>query len=203
MCALTMIIANLIALRQTNLKRLLAYSSIAHAGYILIAVLANDPAGLVFYLTAYIFMNVGAFAALIALSRRGEEILELQDFAGLGFRYPWIGGTLAVFLLSLAGFPPTAGFLAKFYVFSAAVRRGLLPLVVIAVLASLVSVFYYLRVIVAMYMREPGRAVELGAENPGVFLVLFLCLYGVLQLGLFPGGVLSVIRQAVAALPVF
>jgi NADH-quinone oxidoreductase subunit N len=199
--ALTMIIANLIALRQTNLKRLLAYSSIAHAGYIMVAVLAGDYASLVFYLTAYVFMNIGAFAALVGLSRKGKEYLELEDFAGVGFRYPWIGGTLAVFLLSLAGIPPTAGFLAKFYIFSGAVRQGLVPLVIIGVLASLVSVFYYLRVIVYMYMREPSRDVVIEPENPALFLVLFLCLYGVLQLGIFPGNVLAVIRQAVASLP--
>jgi len=201
MSALTMIIANLIALRQTNVKRLLAYSSIAHAGYILVAVLAGDPASLVFYLTAYVFMNIGAFAALIGLSRRGQEYLEIEDFAGVGFKYPWIGGTFAVFLLSLGGFPPTAGFLAKFYVFSAAVRQGLAPLVIIGVLASLVSVFYYLRIIVTMYMKEPSREVTIELENPALFLVLFLCLYGVLQLGIFPGNVLAAIRQAVSALP--
>jgi NADH-quinone oxidoreductase subunit N len=201
MSALTMVIANLVALRQTNVKRLLAYSSIAHAGYILVAVLAGDPAGLVFYLTAYVFMNIGAFAALIGLSRRGQEYLEIEDFAGIGFKYPWIGGAFAVFLLSLAGFPPTAGFLAKFYVFSAAVRQGLTPLVIIGVLASLVSVFYYLRIIVAMYMKEPSRDVTIGQENPALYLVLFLCLYGVLQLGIFPGHILSAIRQAVSGLP--
>jgi len=200
---LTMVVGNLVALRQTNIKRLLAYSSIAHAGYILVAILARDQAGLVFYLAAYLFMNVGAFAALIGLSKKGTEYLEIDDFAGIGFRYPWIGATLSVFLLSLAGFPPTAGFLAKFYVFSAAVRAGLVPLVVIGVLASLVSVFYYLRIIVAMYMRDPVRDVDIEVENPALFLVLFLCLYGVLQLGIFPGNILVVIRQAVAALPIF
>ncbi len=198
---LTMVIGNLIALRQTNVKRILAYSSIAHAGYILIALLAQDNASLVFYLTAYLFMNIGAFAAVIGLSKTGTEYLELENFAGIGFKYPWIGATFAVFLISLAGFPPTAGFLAKFYVFSAAVRQNLVPLVVIGVLASLVSVFYYLRIVVYMYMREPAQQVEIDPENPALFLVLFLCLYGVLQLGIFPGNILAVIRQAVAALP--
>jgi NADH-quinone oxidoreductase subunit N len=201
--ALTMVVGNLIALRQTNVKRLLAYSSIAHAGYILVAILARDQASLVFYLAAYLFMNIGAFAAVIGLSKKGTEYLEIDDFAGIGFRYPWIGATLSVFLLSLAGFPPTAGFLAKFYVFSAAVRAGLIPLVVVGVLASLVSVFYYLRIIVAMYMRDPVRQVDIEVENPALFLVLFLCLYGVLQLGIFPGNVLVFIRQAVASLPIF
>jgi NADH-quinone oxidoreductase subunit N len=200
---LTMVLGNLVALRQTNVKRLLAYSSIAHAGYILVAILARDQASLIFYLAAYLFMNIGAFAALVGLTNKGTEYLELDDFAGIGFRYPWIGGTLSVFLLSLAGFPPTAGFLAKFFVFSAAARAGLVPLVVIGVLASLVSVFYYLRIIVVMYMREPVRDVNIEVENPALFLVLFLCLYGVLQLGIFPGNILIVIRQAVASLPVF
>jgi NADH-quinone oxidoreductase subunit N len=201
--ALTMVVGNLVALRQTNIKRILAYSSIAHAGYLLVAILAQDQASLVFYLAAYLFMNIGAFAALIGLSKTGREYLELDDFAGIGFRYPWIGGTLSIFLLSLAGFPPTAGFLAKFYVFSGAARAGLIPLVVIGVLASLVSVFYYLRIVVYMYMREPGREVDIEVENPALFLVLFLCLYGVLQLGIFPGNILIVIKQAIASLPVF
>jgi NADH-quinone oxidoreductase subunit N len=200
-CILTIIVGNLVALRQTNVKRMLAYSSISHAGYLLIAVLARDYASLMFYLTAYLFMNIGAFAALSGLSRKGAEYLELEDFAGVGFRYPWIGVSLSLFLFSLAGFPPTAGFLAKFYVFSAAVGANLVPLVIIGVLASLVSVFYYLRVVVFMYMREPSRDVQIEVENPALFLVLFLCLYGVLQLGVFPGNILVIIRQAVASLP--
>jgi NADH-quinone oxidoreductase subunit N len=197
---LTMLLGNLIALRQKNIKRMLAYSSIAHAGYILVAILARDSAGLVFYLAAYLFMNIGAFSALMALSKKDKEYLELDDFSGIGFQYPWIGATFAVFLFSLAGFPPTAGFLAKFYVFSAAVRQGLVPLVIIGVLASLISVFYYLRVIVYIYMKQPEREIDIVMENPALFLVLFLCLYGVLQLGIFPGNVLVVIRQAVSTL---
>ena len=196
---LTMVIGNLVALRQTNVKRILAYSSIAHAGYLLVAILARDSSSLVFYLTVYLFMNIGAFAAVIALSKKGKEYLELQDYAGVGFKYPWIGVTLSVFLISLAGFPPTGGFLAKFYVFSSAVKQGLLPLVIIGVLASLVSVFYYLRIIVYMYMREPAEEIEIAVENPALFLVLFLCLYGVLQLGLFPRYVLILIQQAISA----
>jgi len=201
--ALTMVVGNLMALRQTNLKRILAYSSIAHAGYLLVAILARDSASLVFYLTAYLFMNIGAFAAIMAMSKKGTEYLELEDYSGVGFKYPWIGATFAIFLLSLAGFPPTGGFLAKFFVFSSAVRQGLVPLVIIAVLASLVSVFYYLRIVVYMYMRTPSREIDIDLENPALYLVLFLCLYGVLQLGLFPGNVLIFIKQAIAALPVF
>ncbi|RPJ03574.1 MAG: NADH-quinone oxidoreductase subunit N, partial [Candidatus Aminicenantes bacterium] len=118
---LTMFWGNLAALRQKSVKRLLAYSAIAHSGYLLVAVVAGDGPGLVFYVIAYLFMNVGAFGVLAAMSRQGVERTSLADFAGLGRRHPWLAATLAVFLLSLAGFPPTAGFLAKFYVFSAAV----------------------------------------------------------------------------------
>lgn len=199
--AITMIAGNLIALRQTNVKRILAYSSIAHAGYLMVAILAQDTQSLVFYLTAYLFMNVGAFAAVIALGKKDHEYLELEDYKGIGFRYPWIGATFSVFLISLAGFPPTGGFLAKFYVFSAAVRQGLISLVIIGVLASLVSVFYYLRIVINMYMRDPSYDVEINIDNPALFLALFLCLYGVLQLGIFPGNILVLIRQAVSALP--
>jgi NADH-quinone oxidoreductase subunit N len=200
---LTMLVGNLMALRQKNIKRILAYSSIAHAGYILIAVLARDFSSLVFYITAYLFMNIGAFSAVIAMSRKGQEYLELEDYAGIGFKYPWIGATLSVFLVSLAGFPPTGGFLAKFYVFSSAVNQGHVVLVVIGVLASLISVFYYLRIIVYMYMHVPSRDVSIDVENPALFLVLFLCLYGVLQLGIFPGNVLPIIKQALSSLAVF
>jgi NADH-quinone oxidoreductase subunit N len=199
--AITMIAGNLIALRQTNVKRILAYSSIAHAGYLMVAILAQDIQSLVFYLTAYLFMNIGAFAAIIALGKKDHEYLELEDYKGIGFRYPWIGATFAVFLISLAGFPPTGGFLAKFYVFSAAVRQGLVSLVIIGVLASLVSVFYYLRIIIYMYMKEPSYEVDINMENPALFLALFLCLYGVLQLGIFPGNILVLIKQAVSFLP--
>ena len=146
-------------------------------------------------------MNIGAFAAVIALSKKDKEYLELKDYAGVGFQYPWIGATFSIFLLSLAGFPPTGGFLAKFYIFAGAVRQGLVPIVIIGVLASLVSVFYYLRIIVYMYMREPEEEIEIYIENPALFLVLFLCLYGVLQLGLFPGNILILVQKAVSSLP--
>lgn len=201
--ALTMIVGNLIALRQTNIKRMLAYSSIAHAGYLMVAILSRDNNSLLFYFVVYLFMNIGAFSAVIALGKKDKEYLELDEYAGIGFKYPWIGATFAVFLFSLAGFPPTGGFLAKFYVFAAAVRVGLVPLVVIGVLASLVSVYYYLRVIVYMYMREPTQEVDINLENPALFLVLFLCLYGVLQLGIFPGNVLLIIQQAVSSIAFF
>jgi NADH-quinone oxidoreductase subunit N len=195
---LTMFVGNLAALGQKNLKRILAYSTIAHSGYLLVAVISGDGPGFVFYLIAYLFMNAGAFCVLAAMSRKGAEYTALDDFAGLGRRYPWLAAGLSVFLLSLAGFPPTAGFLAKFYIFSAAVREGHVMLALAAVVASLVSVGYYLKVIVIMYMKDGEGDVVIEAENPALYLVLFLCLFGTVQLGLWPGNLLALIRQALS-----
>jgi NADH-quinone oxidoreductase subunit N len=191
-------VGNLAALKQRNVKRLLAYSAIAHSGYLLVAIVAGDGPGLVFYLIAYMFMNAGAFGVLAALSGKGEEHTSLADLSGLGRRHPWLAASLALFLLSLAGFPPTAGFLAKFYIFSAAVAKGYVLLAVAAVLASLISVAYYLKVIVAMYMQDAESESVLDRENPALYLVIFLCLFGVVQLGLWPGNLLVLIRQAFA-----
>jgi NADH-quinone oxidoreductase subunit N len=199
MAVLTMFVGNLAALRQRSVKRMLAYSSIAHSGYLLVAVIAGDGPSLVFYLVVYLFMNAGAFSVLAAMSRKGVEYTALDDFAGLGRRYPWLAACLSVFLLSLAGFPPTAGFLAKFYVFSGAVREGHVALAVAAVLASLISVAYYLKVIVFMYMKEDQGEAAIDQENPALYLVIFLCLFGVVQLGLWPGNLLALIRQALSA----
>ena len=193
---LTMFWGNLAALKQKSVKRLLAYSAIAHSGYLLVAIVAGDGPGLVFYVIAYLFMNAGAFGVLAAVSGQGVERTSLADLAGLGRRHPWLAASLAVFLLSLAGFPPTAGFLAKFYVFSAAVAKGHVLLVVAAVLASLISVGYYLKVIVAMYMQAAEAETTLEENDPSLWLVIFLCLFGVVQLGVWPGNLLTVIRQA-------
>jgi len=193
---LTMFAGNLAALRQTSVKRLLAYSAIAHSGYLLVAIVAGDAPGLVFYLAVYLFMNAGAFGVLVALSAKGSGRPSLDDLAGLGRRKPWLAASLAIFLLSLAGFPPTAGFLAKFYVFGAAVREGHIWLAVAAVLASLVSVAYYLKVVVVMYMQDGEAEMDAWREDPALYLVIFLCLFVVVQLGLWPGNFLALIRQA-------
>jgi NADH-quinone oxidoreductase subunit N len=193
---LTMFAGNLAALRQRSVKRMLAYSSIAHSGYLLVAVVAGDGPSLVFYLVAYLFMNAGAFGILVAVTGEGSELPALDDLAGLGRRDPWLAASFAVFLLSLAGFPPTAGFLAKFYAFGSAVREGHVALTVAAVLASLVSVAFYLKVVVAMYMEEGEAGTFVDRENPALYLVVFLCLLGVIELGLWPGNLLTVIRQA-------
>jgi len=198
--ALTMIAAGFSALRQTRVKRLLAYSSIAHSGYMIIALLSQDYESLIFYLVVYALMNIGAFASLIALTPGADESSDLDGFAGAGLQYPWIGVPLSLLLVSFAGFPPTGGFLAKFYVFSGAVSAGLVPLVVLAVLATLLSVYYYLKIVVAMYMRKPAAEAVPETENPALYLAVFLCLIGAVQLGIFPGNIAYLIRQAVQSL---
>jgi NADH-quinone oxidoreductase subunit N len=157
--ALTMTVGNVAALLQQNVKRMLAYSSIAHAGYLLVAVVAGGTAGAtaaVFYLAVYSVMNLGAFGVLALLGRDREERVLVADFAGLGFRQPLLALAMTVFMVSLGGIPPTAGFMGKIHVFGAALDAGHLGLVIIGVLNSVVSVFYYLRVTVAMYMQEPA-----------------------------------------------
>jgi NADH-quinone oxidoreductase subunit N len=203
MAVLTMTVGNLLAIAQPNIKRMLAYSSIAHAGYLLIAMVAAGPAGLtslLYYLLAYAFMNLGAFAVVVALEQREERNLLLSDYAGLGFRYPLLGMAMALFMFSLSGLPPTAGFMAKFYVFSAAVEQGYLVLAVLGVLNSLVSIYYYLRPIVFMYMEESKRDVP--APRLDHFLVagLVLTIIGTLHLGLFPARLLGLAQSAAQGL---
>jgi NADH-quinone oxidoreductase subunit N len=203
---LTSLWSSLAGLRQKNLKRLLAYSSICHSGYLVLAVLAGDAPGLLFYLTAYVFMSAGAFACVSAVdpeSAPGGS--DIKRFSGLGSRRPWLAAAGSVFLLSLSGFPPTAGFLGKFYIFSASIGRGHLGLVLAALLATLISVAFYLRVVAAMTMSEkaaPANGPESGAAalrespEPALVLIIFFCLVAVLELGVFPGNILAFIRKA-------
>ncbi len=178
---LTMTVGNVTALLQTSVKRMLAYSSIAHAGYVLVAVVAGGPDGAsaaLFYLAVYSFMNLGAFGVLTLLGRGPDERVLLADLAGLGFRRPLLGLAMSVFMISLGGIPPTAGFMGKVYLFGIALKAGLVPLVVVGVLNSVVSVFYYLRVTVAMYMEAPrGDPVAISPRAPAaVALVLAFAL---------------------------
>jgi NADH-quinone oxidoreductase subunit N len=207
LAALTMTIGNLAALRQTNLKRMLAYSSIAHAGYILIGLAAANKAGItavLFYLFAYAFMNVAAFAVILAvgLSERGAGQGEtLADFTGLAARQPGLAAVMAILMLSLAGVPPLAGFLAKLYVFGAAVEAGLVWLAALGVINSVVSAYYYLRVVATMYMRE-GEAEEGEPASTSLALRVGLGLAAVVVvlLGLWPAPIIDLARTAVAAL---
>jgi NADH-quinone oxidoreductase subunit N len=203
LAALTMTVGNVTAVRQRSVKRMLAYSSIAHAGYALIGLVAATPAGgaaLCFYMAVYTFMTLGAFAVLIALGRRGEPGEDLADWAGIGFRHPVLGGAMGVFMLSLAGFPPTAGFAGKFYLFSAAVDAGYVGLAVIGVANSLISVYYYLGVLVPMYMAEGTRPVVPPGHRPYLLATIVLAAVATLGLGILPAAPMELARAAFASI---
>jgi len=203
LAALTMTVGNVVALAQSNLKRLLAYSSIAHVGYMLMGLVAGGgpgPGAVLFYLLAYTFTTVGAFGAIALCARAGEEAVEVSDYAGLARRHPVLAATLALFFLSLVGIPPLAGFVAKFYLFGAAVRAGYIWLTVIAVLNSAVAAYYYLRVIVYMYMREPDGDPVAVAPSLAGGLALTLAIAGIVILGLMPAPFADLAQVAVAPL---
>lgn len=205
LAALTMTVGNLVALRQTNIKRLLAYSSIAHAGYALVGITAalqrnalteSTLGAVIFYLFAYSLMTIGAFAVVIALGRRGDDADELADYSGLSKKHPVLAASLTVFLISLTGIPPTIGFVGKFYVFLGAVEAGLYGLVVVAVLNSVVSAYYYLAPIVRMYFQEE-KGYLLPRISYTLLVGIFLCLFVVLYLGLFPSELFLIARESV------
>jgi NADH-quinone oxidoreductase subunit N len=199
----TMTLGNLLALSQSSVKRMLAYSSIAHAGYLLIAIIVGEEWGgapLLFYLLAYTFMTLGAFAVVTALADSGSPRESYADFAGLGFKRPFLAMAMALFMLSLAGFPPLAGFTGKFYIFRSAVLSGHTILAVIGVLNSLLSVAYYLRVIVAMYMQEGGAPGKAFRQSPYLYVAVSLAMIGTLYLGIVPAPALDWTRVSFLSL---
>jgi len=185
---------------QSNIKRLLAYSSIAHAGYVLVAVAANSGTGSVaamFYLAAYAFTNIGAFAVVTHFSRKGERYVSIDDFAGLAQRQPGMAAMLTIFLLSLIGVPLTGGFFGKFYIFKAALDANLFWLTVLGLLNSAVAAYYYLRILVVMYFKEPGDSLDtLDAPGIGLKIAVYASALGTLILGIFPGWVLDIATRA-------
>jgi NADH-quinone oxidoreductase subunit N len=198
LAAVTMVVGSVLAIAQSDVKRMLAYSSVAHAGFILVGLTAASQPGIegsMFYLASYAAMILGAFGVVMLVSRRGEQDLTLTSYAGLARRSPFLAAALTLFLLSLAGIPGTAGFIAKVGVFSAATRAGHWPLVLIAVLASVVAAFFYIRVMMLMYMQdpeepariEPGPLGRLGVGLPAVLIILF---------GVFPSLLFTVLRSA-------
>jgi NADH-quinone oxidoreductase subunit N len=214
LCVATLLLGNVVAIVQTNIKRLLAYSSIAHAGYALIGLVvasrASADAGarsfgiasVMLYLAVYAFMTLGAFAVVAMLRKGGVEGDEIDDYAGLAKRQPVAALLMLVFMVSLAGIPPTAGFMGKFYLFMGAVDAGLTWLAVVGLLFAAVSGYYYLRVVMVMYMREPDSAagaVPHLATSPAVAIVLACAIAGVVLFGLFPDPLVSLARHA--ALP--
>ncbi|HWE27661.1 MAG TPA: NADH-quinone oxidoreductase subunit N [Polyangia bacterium] len=200
--ALTMTLGNLAALRQDNVKRMLAYSSIAHAGYLILGVVAISLVGadargpLIYYLVAYTFTTIGSFAVVAWIGSRNDEKLMIDDWAGLGAKHPAAALAMTIFMLSLGGIPPTAGFFGKFYVFRAALQKpALVWLVVLAVMNSVVSVYYYLRVVTAMYFREAGREVT-PLRSTSVSAALVIAAAGTLLLGLLPGWLVDIANAA-------
>jgi NADH-quinone oxidoreductase subunit N len=192
---LTMVIGNFAALTQSNIKRLLAYSSIAHAGYVLVAITAGSDIGAaaaMFYLAAYAFMQVGAFAVVTYFVRQGERYVDVDDLAGLGYKQPMVAAMLTIFLLSLIGVPLTGGFFGKFYIFKAALDSNLVWLTVIGLLNSAVAAYYYLRIIVVMYMREPGEPSSTApAVSPALRAAMWSSAIGTFVLGIFPSVLLD------------
>ncbi len=201
--ALSMTLGNVSALVQSNVKRLLAYSSIAHAGYLLVAFVMTSPQNSVtgisaamFYTAAYAAMNVGAFAVVSHFANAGERYVTLEDYEGLGRSSPLLAATLTIFLLSLIGIPMTGGFFAKFYVFSAALRGNLIWLTLIGVVNSAIGAYYYLRIIVAMYMRESRKEVPITPIPFSLGLALALSLLATLYLGILPNRVLQIAQHS-------
>jgi NADH-quinone oxidoreductase subunit N len=200
---LTMSIGNLAALVQSNVKRMLAYSSIAHAGYILVAFAASTAVGVaavLFYLAAYALMKVGAFLVLAHLGQTGEKRLEIQDYAGLGHKQPVLAACFSLFLLSLLGLPATGGFLGKFFAFQAALDSRIVWLVVIAAINSVVGAYYYLRVIVTMYFWEPSKEYAPTSVAPALTVALSVATAGTIYLGLFPARILALAKTAADSL---
>jgi NADH-quinone oxidoreductase subunit N len=199
---MTMTLGNVAALLQSNLKRLLAYSSIAHAGFMLTGIIAANRAGtsaVVFYLLVYTLMTLGAFGVLLGLARRGEEADDISDLTGLAWRSPALAGAMTLFMVSLAGLPPTAGFFAKLYVFSAVLDAGYVAVVIVAVLTSVVSAYYYLRVAYTMFIGQPSPEVEF-VGGRWVSTAIIVTAAGVLLLGIIPAPVTTFLEQVANAL---
>lgn len=198
---LTMTIGNLVAIAQANIKRMLAYSTIAHMGYLLIGPVVGSPLGVaavLFYSLVYALMTIGAFGMVILLTHGGVRGDQIDDFTGLAQKSPLAAAVMLIFLLSLTGIPPTAGFVGKFYLFAAAVEKGYIWLVLIAVVNSAISLFYYMRVVMVMYMREqPTGGISL-SPSLALCTALFLAAAGTLLLGIFPGPVLDFARASAA-----
>jgi NADH-quinone oxidoreductase subunit N len=200
LAVLTMTVGNITALRQDNIKRVLAYSSIAHAGYALVGFAAgNDTgtAGILFYMLTYSFMNIGAFAIIILVAKKGETNGDVKDFAGLGFKRPLLALAMTLFLFSLAGVPPAAGFIGKFYLFSGAIQKGYIWLAVIGVLNSAASAYYYLRIMVYMYFKDATEDFEWVQVTVPVALALVIAVAGTLIPGIVPSVIIQYAQMAV------
>ena len=199
----TMTVGNLAAITQTNTKRLLAYSSIAHAGYLLIGIVAGPPRGItaaLVYLMVYAFMQLGAFAVIVHLRRRDVIGDELKDLAGLSRTHPWMAAAMLVFMLSLGGIPPTAGFMGKLWLFGAAIDAGYVWLAVIGVLNSALSLYYYVRIVVFMWIREPEGLEPAGRPAPALATAVLVAAAGTIVLGIYPQLLFELAASSAASL---
>ena len=202
LAVLTMAVGNVMALSQTNIKRMLAYSSIAHAGYALVGLAAGGPDGaasVMLYVCIYALMNMGAFGVVIMLRKAGERGEDISDFAGLGKTNKTAAFLMLIFMFSLTGIPPTAGFIGKFYIFQSAVQAGLVWLAVVGVLLSSISAYFYLRVIMVMYMKEPAGSFEI-SRAPSLALALAISASFVIYIGVLPSQLLDFARASIAGL---
>jgi NADH-quinone oxidoreductase subunit N len=196
---ITMFVGNLVAVSQRNVKRMLAYSSIAHAGYMVLGILAaNDEGrmGVLFYLFAYTLMNMGAFGVLYLLDGQEGKAQTLEDYQGLGFKYPALSFLMSLFLVSMAGLPPTAGFIGKFYLFAAAIKEGYLLLAALGIMTCVIGAYYYLRVIWMLYMMEPSREVVAGRVGVTSMIALIAAALGIIYFGILPEGLAQVANVA-------
>lgn len=200
MAMLTMTLGNIVAIVQSNIKRMLAYSSIAHAGYALVGLIALNWQSVAFYLLSYVVINIGAFAVIEVIAHRGDRRTEISDYAGIGFQSLGLASALSLFLLSLAGIPLTAGFVGKLLVFKSAWAAGFHALVIIAVINSAISWYYYLRVIVAMFFAEPATGFKSPKLARSLVTALVLAVLGTLYLGILPGRVLDALDKPMAAI---
>ena len=197
---LTMLVGNIAAIFQNDVKRMLAYSGIAHAGYLLIGIVTNSEDGMasiIFYLSVYLFMNIGAFAVAFVMEGEGRESNSIYRFKGLAKRKPLLAAAMSLFMLSLAGFPPTAGFFGKLFVFFAAIKEGYILITVLAVIASVISVYFYLRVIVMMYFHE-GESDEAIVLNRGMAAIVMVSSVAIISIGIFPS---TLMQLALASIP--
>jgi len=192
-----MLYGSIVAIAQTNIKRMLAYSSISHAGYILIGLAAGTTvgvAGVVFYLAVYTFMNLAAFGIIALVEGENDTNLDINSYAGLGTKSPVLAALLAIIMFSLAGLPPLAGFFAKYYIFIAAIKSGLTWLAILGIISSVISVYFYLRIVVIMYFKEAEGELVLSKSLSGFFGVAVSVLL-VILLGLMPGSLLDLITS--------
>ncbi len=194
---LSMLYGSITAILQTDIKRMLAYSSIAHAGYILIGLAAGNKEGIdgmIFYLAAYTFMNLGAFGIIALIEDKEEKNLTIKDYSGLGTKYPLLAGLLAVFMFALSGIPPFAGFFGKYYVFIAAIKADLVWLALVGILSSVISVYFYIRLIVVMYFSKDESKLEIVNSNSAMIGIIVSAIL-IVVMGILPGSVINLISK--------